>query len=110
MASRTPDDVPRLPRGKGIRLSFPQLMRIAMVATVLVAVIVMQKPCADAVSKFVVGIDEQRATQTQTPETPAAVPQAPNGPDPYAGQYLEIKPGMTEAELKALVDKARQPQ
>ena len=35
MASRTPDDVPRLPRGRGIRLSFPQIMRIAMVATVL---------------------------------------------------------------------------
>ena len=62
------DDVPKLPRGRGLRLSRPQMVRIAGTLLLLVFLIVVQHPCADAVSKlvdryqrpaFVVGIDPQ---------------------------------------------------
>ncbi len=108
MSPRTPDDVPRIPRGKGIKLSFPLIMRIAMVATVLVALIVMQKPCADAVSKFVIGMDQQRPPTSEPAAVPAAgTPSSPKTPDPYVGPYIEITPGMTEEQIKAAVEKAR---
>jgi len=49
------DDVPRLPRGRGIRLSRVQLVRIAGTVCLLVFLLVVQRPCASAVSTFVTG-------------------------------------------------------
>jgi hypothetical protein len=46
------EPVPKLPRGRGIKLSGPQLVRIAITAITLVAVILMARPCGDAVGHF----------------------------------------------------------
>jgi hypothetical protein len=49
-----PDDpIPRLSRGRGLRLRGPDLVRIGLVATLLVFVIVMGRPCADGMAGFV---------------------------------------------------------
>lgn len=49
-----PDDpVPRLSRGRGLRLRTPDLVRIGLVATLLVFVLVMGRPCADGMAGFV---------------------------------------------------------
>ena len=95
------DDVPRIPRGRGIRLSSPQVFRILMTAALLVAVIVMQKPCADSVSRFVTNFGPQAG-------------QGSNGSNAGAGanvdpdlHYVPISTDMTEAQIKAVVDQAR---
>jgi hypothetical protein len=91
-------DVPRLPRGRGIRLAGPQMVRIVMFAALLVAIIVLARPCGDAVETYFESLD---------PPALDAAP-APKAPDPYEGKYHEIKPGMTEQEIEQVIEKARQ--
>ena len=96
MARRSDDDI-RIPRGRGLRLTMPQIFRIAMVAAMLVAVIVLQRPCADAVGRFVAGFD---------PPPPPAARDA--GPDVPPG-YVRLRTDMTEAELRSAVEQAKTP-
>jgi hypothetical protein len=90
-----PPDVERLPRGRGLRLSTPELLRIIVVAALLVAVIAMQGPCSDAVGRFVAGFDPPPASIDA-----AALPAPPGG-------YVRLRSDMTEAELRRAVDEAR---
>ena len=47
-------DIPKLPRGRWFgNLRSIEIIRIGMVATVLVVVIVLGRPCADGVAQFV---------------------------------------------------------
>ena len=79
------EEIPRLPRGRGIKLSRPEMFRIAIMLLVLIAVITMTKPCANAVSNFVTSFDNK--------------PQQP--------KYEHLKPGMTEEEVKAAIQRAK---
>ena len=100
MAPRRPqadDDVPRLPRGKGWGLSFPQLLRIGMVAVALVAVVVLTRPCADATSKFVTGFDDTDAAVIRLIDAGA--------PPPPSGTLLRAD--MTPEQLEAAIAKER---
>ncbi len=48
------DETPKLPRGKWFgNVRAIEIIRIGMVATVLVVVIVLGRPCADGVARFV---------------------------------------------------------
>jgi hypothetical protein len=47
------DQVPRLPRGKGLRMRSGDFVRIAMFATLLVMVLALGRPCASGVAGFV---------------------------------------------------------
>lgn len=47
------DEVPKLPRGKGLRLRPADLFRIGMVAVLLLCVLALGQPCADSVAGFV---------------------------------------------------------
>ena len=60
MSPRDPD-VPKLPRGRGMKFSLGQIVRILLVATALVALIVLQKPCSKSVSKFVTSFGDEDA-------------------------------------------------
>lgn len=91
---RSVDDVPRLPRGSWLRVSLPELVRILMVAVALIALIVLQKPCAQSVSKFVLGFQEPDAGI----DGPAA-PAMPVG--------VHLRADMTPAELEAAIAAAR---
>ena len=106
----TDDDVPKLPRGRGLRLSRPQLIRIAGTVFLLVFLIMMQRPCADAVSKFVTGFGDQGSASVQMPkpgnvDVPGGSAGSASGPD----RYEHLRPGMTEDEIKAVIDRARRP-
>ena len=79
------EKIPRLPRGRGIKLSRPDLFRIAMTLILLIAVIALTKPCANAVSNFVTSVDNR--------------PQQP--------KYEHLRPGMTEEEVKAAIQRAK---
>jgi hypothetical protein len=90
-AAPVPDaPVPRLPRGRGMRFSRPELLRIAGLACLLVFLVVAQRPCADAVSRFFTSFGDSGSAA---------------GSD--LGRYEPLRPGMTDAELKAAIERAR---
>ncbi|MBL8622001.1 MAG: hypothetical protein JNK64_11875 [Myxococcales bacterium] len=67
------DDVPKLPRGRGLSFSFAEILRILVVATALLALLVLQKPCAKSVSQFVTGFGPKDAGVSPPPAVDAAV-------------------------------------
>lgn len=87
-----PDDepVPRIPRGRGLKLSTPQIIRIFFVAVTLIALIVLMKPCSRAVSGFVTGFGE--------PDAAVRIPDAR-----LEGEIL--RSDMTAEEIKAAVER-----
>jgi hypothetical protein len=94
-------DVPRLPRGRGIRLSSPQLFKIVFFAALLVAVIMLQRPCSEAAGNFVGQFDDRSAAKDAAPAT--LDPQLP------PGNYVELKSGMTDEEIRKAIEKASEP-
>jgi hypothetical protein len=88
--------VPRLPRGKGLSLTGPAVFKIAVFAALLVAVIVLQRPCADAAGKFVGQFDEK----AQAPVDAATVEKFP------PGNYVELNGNMTDEEIKKAMEEA----
>ncbi|MBP9086945.1 MAG: hypothetical protein KBG15_12560 [Kofleriaceae bacterium] len=96
--AKDPNDVPRIPRGRGIRLSSPQVFRILMTIALLVAVVAMQKPCADSVSHFVTSFESGRGS--------ARAPAGGGSAEPEL-HYVPISTDMSEAQIKVIVDQAR---
>lgn len=126
--------VPRLPRGRGLRLSGPELLRVAGLAILLVFLVLIQRPCADAVATFVTSFGDQGSAGSATPRpgpvdlrgsgaapgsaaaASTAVPGAFGSPsagsgaaadDPGLDGYERLRPGMTDDEIKAVIDRAR---
>jgi hypothetical protein len=99
------DEVPKLPRGRGFKLSTAQMIRIGLTGLMLVMLIVMQKPCANAVSGFVTGFDGSGSAAKAMPKPGNVdVPHADNG---SAGDYEHLGANMSETELKAAVERAK---
>ncbi len=92
------EPVPKLPRGRGLKLSGPELFRIVLTLVTLVGVIVLTRPCANAVSKFVTSFD-QGSDQT--------MPEPGNVDVPAVQQYERLEPGMSEAEIKAAIERSK---
>lgn len=109
-ASKPGAPVPRLPHGKGIRISGPAIVRILMFAALLLAVLALRKPCADGVSRFITQFDEPDAgvagavrNARHAGDAGAAAPDTSAWP---AGQYIEIKGPLTDEQLKVILEKA----
>jgi len=98
------EPVPRLPRTRGFKLSTPQLVRIGLTGALLVLVIAVQRPCSDSVSKFVTGFGDQGSAKAQMPR-PGAVDQPSERGS--AADYEQLRPGMTEAEIKAAIERSK---
>ena len=94
------DDVPRLPRGKGLKLRGPELFRVALTVMMLLTVVMLAKPCGNAVANFVMGFDKGSGSATGAGSATLVIPGS-------AGDYVELHPGMTDAEIKAAIDRAR---
>lgn len=104
MSAETPiqDVVPKLPRGRGLKLSGPAIFRILLTVITLVGVVFLTRPCADSVSGFVMGMDGSNggsAGAAQKMPKPGTVDQPQ--------QFEQLRPDMTEAELKAAVERAK---
>ena len=107
-ASGPDEPVPRLPRGRGMRFSRPELFRIAGLAILLVFLVVAQRPCSDAVSRFVTSFGDQGSAAAPLPRPgTAAVPAGTAGSAGDLGRYEPLRPGMTDAEVKAAIERAR---
>lgn len=100
------EPVPRLPRGRGMRFSRPELFRIAGLAILLVFLVVAQRPCADAVSRFVTSFGEQGSAAAPLPR-PGTVDRPGGGSGSDLDGYEPLRPGMTDAEVKAAIERAR---
>jgi len=101
------EPVPRLPRGRGLKLDTGMIVRIIATTALLVMILAVARPCANATSKFVTDFgDDGSAAKGKT------MPQPGNVDLPKAERRLEdyehIGPNMTEAEQKAAIERARQ--
>jgi hypothetical protein len=98
------EPVPRLPRSPGFKLSMPQLVRIGLTGALLVLLIAIQRPCADSVSKFVTSFGEEGSATGAMPRPGAVEPPSGRG---SASDYEPLRPDMTEAEIKAAIERSR---
>jgi len=96
------DLAPKLPRGGGFRIGKGHLIKIALTASLLVMLIVVQRPCADAVSGFVTGFDGQGSDKDKAG---AKMPK-PGNVEP-APKYETLKNTLTEAEWKAMDERQK---
>lgn len=106
-AAQADEPVPKLPRGRGMRFSKPELFRIAFTLITLIGVIVLTRPCAHAVSGFVTSMDgsgSDNATKSKEMPKPGNVDVPVPTPET---QYEQLRPGMTEAELKAAIERSK---
>ena len=95
-------DVPRLPRGKGLSLTGPAMFKVLVTAALLVMVIVLQKPCANAAGKMFSNFDPPDAAPDEK-----AIPTPDQLDVPgSSGVYIPIGE-MTPDEVKAAVEKGR---
>jgi len=93
------EPVPKLPRGRGLKFSGPELFRIALTIIALIGVVVLTRPCANAVSGFVTSFDDGSNKAMPKPGT-VDMPKEPQ-------HYEQLKPGMTEAEIKAAMERSK---
>ncbi len=129
------EPVPKLPRGKGLTMSRAQMMRIGMTMVTLLAIVALQKPCSNAVGTFVTTFGGTAETgqggAAATAETGQGGAGATTRPGPGPGiapapsaaggtgaaapppavrsidQYERLTPSMTDAELRAAIERAR---
>ncbi len=101
-AADADDIAPKLPRGGGFRLGKGHLIKIALTASLLVMLIVVQRPCADAVSGFVTGFDGQGSDKAN-----AQMPKPGNVDGSGAPRYERLNSTLTEAEWKAMVERQK---
>ncbi|HSI98149.1 MAG TPA: hypothetical protein VK926_07275 [Gaiellaceae bacterium] len=101
--SRESEPVPKLPRGRGIRLAGPELFRIGLTILTLVGVLLLTRPCATAVSGFVTSFDNAGSGGSAMPK-----PGNVDVPQPHPQQQFEtLRPGMSEAEIKAAIERSK---
>jgi len=92
-------------------------MKVCLLAAMLVAVIMLQRPCSDSVAKFVTSFDGSGSAQMPKPGN---VDRAPEGSSTAAGSngshagsaesgsgYVHLTPDMTEQQVREAIEKAR---
>lgn len=99
------EEVPKLPRGRGFKFSTVELFRIGFTLITLIAVMIMARPCARAVSGFVMSMDGSGSGKGKaalpkpgTVDVPASAPEQ---------QYERLRPGMTDEEVKAAIERSK---
>jgi hypothetical protein len=100
------EPVPKLPRGRGIKLSGPEMFRIALTLAMLVTVLLLTKPCATAVSKFVTNFDQGSGSSAMPKPGNVDVPK-PAADAAGSAYYEQLKPGMTDDEVRAAIERAK---
>lgn len=108
MADVTDDEpVPKLPRGRGLKLDGPMMFRIGATLCLLIMIIVMRKPCANATSKFVTGFgDDGSAGVVPKPGT-IDVPVGSGSAKPTGDGMEHVGPGASEEEVRAAWERTR---
>lgn len=103
------EPVPKLPRGRGMKFSGPEMFRIVLMLVTLIGVIVLTRPCSRAVSGFVTSFDNDTGSSAKAMPKPGNV-DMPGSAAPGSAaepQYEQLKPGMSEAEIKAAMERSK---
>src|SRR5215813_13956510 len=80
------------------------MIKIAMTLAMLIALIMLQKPCADSVAKLVTGFDNGSATMPKPTNQ-----DMPGSDGSAAGSgYVRITPDMTPEQVQQAIERARQ--
>ena len=98
------EPVPKLPRNRGIRLTGPEVFRIVITGAMLVTVLILAKPCGNAVSNFVMGFEGKNKGSAMP--KPGNV-DLPSGLPGSAGDYVELHAGMTDEQIQQAIAQAR---
>jgi hypothetical protein len=101
VSERADEPVPKLPRGRGMKFSGPQLFRIGLTLVTLIGVLLLTKPCANAVSGFVTSFDGSGSAKEQS------MPKPGNVDMPRDEEYEQLTPGMTPEEIKAAMERSK---
>ena len=103
------EPVPKLPRGRGIRLSGPEMFRILITGAMLVAVLILARPCGNAVSTFLMKFDStgSGSAAKHAGSGSAVIAPSMNALPGSAGDYVELHPGMTDEEVRQAIEKAK---
>jgi hypothetical protein len=103
------EPVPKLPRGRGFRLSGPEMFRILITGAMLVAVLVLAKPCGKSVSTFLMKFDStgSGSAAKHAGSGSAVIAPSMNALPGSAGDYVELHPGMTDEEVRQAIEKAK---
>jgi hypothetical protein len=94
--SEDSEPVPKLPRGRGIKLSGPEVVRILITLATLVAVIVLAKPCGDAVGRFVGNFGSGGSAASSAMPRPGTVDEPTH--------YKNLGSATTVEEVKAIIE------
>jgi len=101
--SEDDEPVPKLPRRRGLRLNGPEVFRVLVTGAMLVAVLILAKPCGDAVSRFVMGMDGSGKGSAIPKPGNVDIPQLPGS----AGDYVELHAGMTDEQVRQAIEQAK---
>jgi hypothetical protein len=102
-----PDEpVPKLPRGRGMKFSKPELFRIGFTLITLIGVIVLTKPCASSMSSFVMSMDGTGSGSAGGGKA-TTMPRPDNVDVPVPEQYEQLRPGMTDEQVKAAIERSK---
>jgi hypothetical protein len=93
------EPVPKLPRGRGMRFSGPELFRIAITLGLLIALVVLTRPCSHAVSTFVMGFDGSAGSAKSAGSAAGS-----NGLG--SAELIPLR-GMTDDQVKETVERAQ---
>ena len=99
------EEVPRLPRGRGLKLDGPMLFRIGVTLALLVMILLMRRPCADATSKFVTGFGDEGSGTVAKPGT-IDLP-AGSGSGSGSGDMEYVGGSATEQEVRDAWERAK---
>lgn len=94
------EPVPKLPRGRGLKLSGPEIFRIVMTAGMLIAIIALAGPCGRAVSTFVMRFDNGSSAGSAMPKPDNVTPQPTT-------KGVMLRGDMTEDERRQAIERAR---
>jgi hypothetical protein len=101
------EPVPKLPRGKGLVLDKAMMFRIAMTVALLVMIVISARPCANMTSKFITDFGDGKGSgATQMPKPGNIDEPTDNTID--TSKYVQLRPGMTDEEVKAAIEQAKQ--
>lgn len=96
--------MPKLPRGRGLKLDGPMMFRIGGTLILLVMIILMREPCANATSKFVTGFGEEGSGVVPKPGT---IDVGSGSAKPVGDGMEHVGPGASEEEVRAAWERTR---
>lgn len=101
--------MPKLPRGRGLKLDGPMLFRIGATLVLLVMIILMRRPCADATSKFVTGFGADGSGSSAVVPKPGTIdlPAGSGSAKPIGDGMEHVGPTASEEEVRAAWERAK---